>query len=341
MARDTYTEQIWENLPAETTPVNAERLSHIESGIKTAMDNRALKEIYSDQDIRLSYGNEEPTPQGKLSIEVGYQAKATENFSVAIGAVAEATGRNAASIGNGTKASHVEAFVIGFGTRSSRVGQFVCGRFNADGSDKVFIIGYGLDDASRENVHTVDYHGNAYFKGDVRNESYSLNEIGAQMGNISVDVTEECVVSVSGQTLEITVPLSLIMKEYGTYIVGGEFIGVINCGSIPPLMFNMQMSALKNGEVSGYAVLTNTIPSTIEAYGHKFTGSIELLFPGYSDPKAKATFSLGRDITAASAKIHRTAGSAIDFTISELRGGGMTYNETMEILNEVEEGTAE
>ena len=41
--RDTYTKQTWENLPSEETPLSAERLAHIEHGIKDAADKRALK----------------------------------------------------------------------------------------------------------------------------------------------------------------------------------------------------------------------------------------------------------------------------------------------------------
>lgn len=53
MARQTYQPQKWENLPSETTPVSAERLTHIEQGVTSAMDDRALKEIYDDDKINL------------------------------------------------------------------------------------------------------------------------------------------------------------------------------------------------------------------------------------------------------------------------------------------------
>lgn len=55
--RDTYEMQTWENLPSETTPVNAERLAHIEQGIKDAADKRALKEIYDDSGINNGLSN--------------------------------------------------------------------------------------------------------------------------------------------------------------------------------------------------------------------------------------------------------------------------------------------
>lgn len=339
MARDVYTKvhEDWENDPSTDTPVMAEDMEHIEDGIKTAMDNRALREIYGDQSIRLSILNDDPTPPGKISLEMGVGAKATKDFTVSIGNMTEATEQWAIALGNNAKANHSEAIVTGYFTKSSRVNQLVGGMYNADDPNAVFIIGFGLGEDKRENIHTVDYQGNAYFKGDVANGQYSLNALGEKLEGVSaVDVTAESVISATGQTLEITVPLSLIMREYGAYIAGGEFIGLVNISSIPPMLFNMQISAVRNGDVSGFAVLTNTIPSTVAAYGHKFAGSMELLFPGYSDPKARAVFDIGRNITSPAAKILRTAGSAIDFTMSELRGEDLTYEETMAILNEEE-----
>lgn len=53
--RDIYTKvhEAWKNRPDKTTPVYAVDLEHIEQGISDAMDNRALKEIYGDDHIRL------------------------------------------------------------------------------------------------------------------------------------------------------------------------------------------------------------------------------------------------------------------------------------------------
>lgn len=53
MARQTYQPQEWANLPSETTPISAERLTHMEQGITSAIDDRALKEIYDDDKINL------------------------------------------------------------------------------------------------------------------------------------------------------------------------------------------------------------------------------------------------------------------------------------------------
>ena len=55
--RDIYEMQEWENLPSEETPISAERLAHIEQGIKDAADKRALKEIYDDSGINAGLSN--------------------------------------------------------------------------------------------------------------------------------------------------------------------------------------------------------------------------------------------------------------------------------------------
>ena len=56
MARQTYTKSVeeWKNKPDKTTPILAENLNHIEEGIKIAMDNRALREIYGDENMDLN-----------------------------------------------------------------------------------------------------------------------------------------------------------------------------------------------------------------------------------------------------------------------------------------------
>ena len=53
--RDTYTKvhEDWMDKPNSITPILADDLEHIESGIKEAKDNRALKDIYGDDHMNL------------------------------------------------------------------------------------------------------------------------------------------------------------------------------------------------------------------------------------------------------------------------------------------------
>ena len=69
--RDTYTKvhEDWMDKPNSITPILADDLEHIESGIKEAKDNRALKEIYDDDSINLGRQNE--SVKGDQSIAWG------------------------------------------------------------------------------------------------------------------------------------------------------------------------------------------------------------------------------------------------------------------------------
>lgn len=77
--RDTYTKQTWENLPSEETPVSAERLEHIEQGIKDTADKRALKEIYDDDAI--NFGRKDGATAGYHSIAFGADTIAAGSYS--------------------------------------------------------------------------------------------------------------------------------------------------------------------------------------------------------------------------------------------------------------------
>lgn len=168
--RDTYEVQTWENLPSETTPVNAERLAHIEQGIKDAADKRAMKEIYDDRAISL--GRKEGTYPGNNSATVGYDVTAYGNNSYAGGTRTVAYANNSFASGNGTIANGSE--------------QHVTGRYNvADNGIYSHIVGGGTSDTNRKNIHTLDWAGNAYFAGNVTNGAgVSLNSLKSAIDNL-------------------------------------------------------------------------------------------------------------------------------------------------------------
>ena len=129
--RDTYGMQIWENKPQETTPVNAERLSHIEQGIKDAADKRALKEIYDDDAINL--GRKAGTTAGYLSTAEGMGTTADGLCSHAEGSSTTAGGAKSHAEGEETIAggycSHAEGCqTFAEGTRSHAEGDSTVAR---------------------------------------------------------------------------------------------------------------------------------------------------------------------------------------------------------------------
>lgn len=168
--RDTYTTQSWKNLPSEETPISAERLGHIEQGIKDAMDKRALKEIYDDDYISL--GRKAGTQRGWPSATFGYNTIASGSSSCAGGTNTEASGNYSR--------------VDGVFTKAIGEAQCVSGKYNVPIKNLAVIVGGGTSDSNRKNIYTLDWMGNGYFAGDVSTESgASLNAIGAQE---SVDI---------------------------------------------------------------------------------------------------------------------------------------------------------
>lgn len=198
--RDTYETQTWENLPAETTPVNAERLTHIEQGIKDAVDKRALKKIYDD--IGAIIGERNNANNGGNHILVGYD-NVLNGFYTAIIVGSNNKGENGGGgicsgnnniirgsanfvSGQGNEANEVCCGAIGEGLTA--VGQqTVVGRYNIKdwNHNYAFIVGGGANGYDKKNIHTIDWAGNVYFAGDVTNGvGVSLNSLKSAIDNL-------------------------------------------------------------------------------------------------------------------------------------------------------------
>lgn len=181
MPRDTYIKQTWENLPSETTPISAERLTHIEEGIKTASDNRALKEIYEDNTVNLgrmsgpeigvfsSTLGEQLIATGRCSHAEGYKSVSAGTNSHAEGYNTYATGENSHAEGYGTYATGSDSHAEGYGTVAAGFHQHVQGFYNIPDSANKYahIVGGGTSDTNKKNIHTIDWNGNAVFSGTV------------------------------------------------------------------------------------------------------------------------------------------------------------------------------
>ena len=77
-------------------------------------------------------------------------------------------GQHSFSSGEYTLASGFASFAQGIGTVAEYEGQFVIGCNNKlGGEDLAFIIGNGLTDLNRSNIHTVNKLGNAWYAGDI------------------------------------------------------------------------------------------------------------------------------------------------------------------------------
>ena len=182
MPRDTYTPLEWEDKPKETTPINSARIGYIENGIKTAMDNRALKEIYDDNAI--SMGRKSGGKTGSTSIAIGLNAEASSsysfsfgNYTVASALVSFANGNRAKASGNyshaegtETESSAENSHAEGKGTLASSENSHVEGKYNIEDKSNKYarIIGNGSSKSERSNAYTLDWDGVGWFQKDVQ-----------------------------------------------------------------------------------------------------------------------------------------------------------------------------
>lgn len=167
--RTSYIQQEWKDLPDRDTPISAERLTHIEQGIKEAADERALKEIYDDNYLNL--GRKDGTQRGYPSAAFGYN-------TIASGSSSCATGTN-------TEASGNFSYAGGMFTKAIGEAQHVTGKYNISQKNYAEIIGGGTSDSDRKNIRTLDWTGNGWFAGDVTNgEGVSLNSLKAAINNM-------------------------------------------------------------------------------------------------------------------------------------------------------------
>lgn len=110
---------------------------------------------YLSADGSVSFGRKTGTTVGEKSIAFGYDVEASGQYSFAEGELTKATGRG----------SHAE----GGGTIASGKYQHVQGKYNVEDADNKYahILGGGSDANNRKNIHTVDWDGNAEYRGDV------------------------------------------------------------------------------------------------------------------------------------------------------------------------------
>lgn len=150
----------------------AGRSSHAEGGQTTAQGSHCHAEGY-----RTTAATHSGHAEGWCSI-AGTKTKASnQNTHESVGATGyftHAEGNH--SIAYGT-ASHAE----GKGTIANGMAQHVQGKFNvadAEGANAQYahIVGGGTSNTDRKNIHTLDWNGNAYFKGGLTLGETTLTE---------------------------------------------------------------------------------------------------------------------------------------------------------------------
>lgn len=114
---------------------------------------------------------------GKASHAEGWDTTASGHQAHAEGSNTIASGTDAHAEGGNTIASGLDSHAEGIGTIASGTNQHVQGKFNIEDTSMLHIVGNGDYDSHyeivRSNAHTIDWHGNAWFAGDVYTGSTS------------------------------------------------------------------------------------------------------------------------------------------------------------------------
>ena len=292
MARTLYQKfrDLWKDKPDKTTPVTAEALNHIEQGTYDNSQNMALKEIYDDTAISL--GRKSGTTLGKNSCAIGDDAEASGSYSVATGYRTVASGYASSAEGSQSKASASYSHAEGYGTIAAGYAQHVQGKYNVEYSKYAHIVGNGTGSGTRSNAHTLDWDGNAWFAGDVASDEYSLIGLGASLISTATDISDECTVNVSGQTLTIAVPIGGIFMN--APFLGGSYIGLIAFQTFPPYIFRAQISQtyLPNSTTKGFVKLICAQTLQSATFSTAFDGSIQNISVQQTSPRAKGMATL-------------------------------------------------
>ena len=114
--------------------------------------------------------------EGNVTTASGAYSHAEGYYTIAIGASSHAEGYNTTasgdsshSEGSNTTASGNYAHAEGVETKAYSDYQHVQGKYNIEDTSGTYahIVGGGIDDSNRKNIHTLDWEGNAVFSGDV------------------------------------------------------------------------------------------------------------------------------------------------------------------------------
>lgn len=118
-----------------------------------------------------SFNRKDDTTVGNGSVALGFNAEASGDYSFAGGRYSVASGLGAYTEGGSTTASGIDSHAEGAGTVAASDYQHVQGKYNvADSAGKyAHIVGGGTigSDSARENIHTLDWSGNGWYKGTI------------------------------------------------------------------------------------------------------------------------------------------------------------------------------
>ena len=123
---------------------------------------------------------------GQSSIAIN-QGKSNATSSIAVCSSSVANGYSSMAIGVGAVSDGEYSRSFGYYTTSSGKYQCVLGKYNISDDTKAIIVGAGTANTARKNIYTLDWDGNAYYKGFVESEYIVLRSPNGSKFKISVD----------------------------------------------------------------------------------------------------------------------------------------------------------
>ena len=182
--------------------VTAADMNQIKTAVNETIDTMPSNLVngQADGSIR-SIGAYDETGKllGEYAQAFGYNTTASGNYSHAEGGGTTASGTVSHAEGDNTTASGTTSHAEGWGTTAQGNNQHVQGKFNITDTTSAHIVGNGSP-SKRSNAHTIDWHGNAWFAGDV----YTGSTSGTNKDDGSKKLaTEEYVTNLVGGILSI------------------------------------------------------------------------------------------------------------------------------------------
>jgi hypothetical protein len=195
---------------------------------------------------------------GKASHAEGWDTTASGHQAHAEGSNTIASGTDAHAEGGNTIASGLDSHAEGIGTIASGTNQHVQGKFNIEDTSMLHIVGNGDYDSHyeivRSNAHTIDWHGNAWFAGDVYTGSTSGTNKDSGSKKLA---TEEYVTNLVSDTgwITSTTTSSNGVCTYNAGNAGGE-LQIRKIGKIAYLNLALRLDLSIDTAIDGQYLLT-------------------------------------------------------------------------------------
>lgn len=136
-------------------------------------------------------------PKFVNSISLGRKSDSTTGiYSVALGLNTIATQLHSIALGYGANSTGLGSMALGYGAMAINNYQIALGKYNQlDTMNRYALIyGNGTSDDDRKNIHTLDFNGNAWYKGNILIDGTPINDnhvatksyVDTAIGNIDV-----------------------------------------------------------------------------------------------------------------------------------------------------------